>query len=149
MPDFGLEPEWYWDDLPEPDDADRAHYRFLGLFPMDDANFDPVEGHFIDPQMDRAASRWDREEDDLPQLYAAALYLRGWRLARRVAFPAWPLALLLTAAVSDTFPEPERTADGRPVDDLTPDAGDRCARILLMAPAAPPPPVIASAGATG
>ena len=58
--------------------------------------------------------------------------------------PAWPLALLMVAYTS---PEPERAADGRPVDDLTPALPVLRARTVLTC--APPARVPCPAGMTG
>jgi hypothetical protein len=60
--------------------------------------------------------------------------------------PAWPLALLM--AVRTAPPEPERAADGRPADDLTPALPVLLARTTLTAaPPCSPAPVLAGAPA--
>jgi len=148
--DWDYEPDFV--EPREPDENDRARSRFLGLFPFDYAHFDGVEGHFIDREMDLCASRWDPEDDELIQLFRAALFLRTWRLGQRVPWPgqaAPPLALIMLLACQaaqaawagiTARPSPPVPVIG---------AGDTSARILLAAPCAPPAPVIASAGATG
>lgn len=135
------------DDAWEPDDTDLAAMRFVGLFPMGERHFDPEAGHFIDPAMDQAAG-FDYEGDELIQMFRAVLFLRGWRLARRVGWPA--LVLLLLA---DLIREAEQDATGplgtdrRPAADLTPPVALLRARSVLTA--APPARVPCPAGTTG
>jgi hypothetical protein len=119
----------YW-----PDDTDLARLRYLTLLP----GGPEADGHWIDRQVDEFASRWDAEGDDLAQLYAAALFLAGWRLERRVPWPAQlaaPLVLAvllaLLAALAAT-----RAATRPPPPDLTPAAAYVRARTVLTA--APP-----------
>jgi len=88
----------------------------------------------------------DRDFDVL--LAAAVLFARRWRQAALAAwlalFTAFRAGLLLESQAA-----PELTADHRPAAALIPAVPDTCARILLIAPAAPPAPVTAIAGATG
>ena len=120
------EPGGYGDYEPDPElrrlgaRRDRSRERrFFGLFPLDERHFDPEWGHFTDREMDSAA-RFDPDDDELIEMYAAALFLRGWRLARRVRLPALALLLrwLLCDRVRETghdvgWPARRRPASGR------------------------------------
>lgn len=134
----------------EPDETDRASVRFFGLFPLDERHFDPEWGHFTDRDMDSAA-RFDPNDDELIQMYAAALFLRGWRLARRVRLPA--LALLLRWLLCDRVRETGHDSAGplggdrRPAADRTPPVALLRARTVLTC--APPARVCCPAGMTG
>jgi len=116
----------------EPGDAGRVR---VAIYQHPSALRDFLAG-FID---------WaDPEERDLAvALMLTALRVRQGALDRP---KPWPLALLL--AVLTAPPEPERAADGRPADDLTPAQPVLIARTILTA--APPTsraPVLAGAAA--
>lgn len=150
----------------EPDEADWAHGRYLD--PIFEAvgrdGFDPGSGHFVNPELDRLAGRFNPEGDLLSQLGAVAAFLRRWRVQafmrrwrRNRPAPAPDrdrfavavlLALLLALRAARAVAEITAARDGRAAAP-SPGAGDTCARILIAAPGAPPAPVIASAGATG
>lgn len=141
----------YWDGR-EPDDIDRAGMRFAGLFFSRGHDFDPEDGgHFLDPEIEEFAGTWDPEADDLFELFRAVLFLRGWRLARRVPWPA--LALLLRLLLAGLIREARLDAvlplgaDRRPAADLAPPVALLRAHALLTA--APPARVPALAGTTG
>jgi hypothetical protein len=126
--------------------------RFLDLFPMDERAFDPVSGHFIDPEMDQAA-RFDYDTDEVFEMFRAALFLRGWRLARQAPWPA--LALLLRWLLADLIRQARQAVtypagDGQhPAPDLSPPAALLRVDTLTAAPAAPPARVPCPAGTTG
>ncbi|MGH3160373.1 MAG: hypothetical protein ACRDOC_00680 [Streptosporangiaceae bacterium] len=102
--------------------------------------------------MDRAAG-FDYEGDELIQMFRAALFLRGWRLARQAPWPALPLLLrwLLHDLIRQARQAVTRPAgDGqRPADDLSPPAALLRVDTLTAAPAAPPARVPCPAGTTG
>jgi hypothetical protein len=134
-------------ELPDPEWAERhaAWSRFLDLFePCLD---DPVTGRSSDPQMQRA-TRWDDLADPLAKLFRAALFLRGWRLARRTWLAV--LGVLLRRLIRGLFRETVRPitsplgADRRPTVDLSPPVALlRAHAILTAAPPASRAPVLA------
>jgi hypothetical protein len=149
----------------EPDEADLARDRYLGLIfeVVGSGGFDPESGHFVDPELDRLAGRFDPEGDLLSQLGAAASFLRRWRVQafmrrcrsnRPAPVPdldrfavAVLLARLLALRAARAVAEITAACDSRAAVP-SPVAADRCARILIAAPAAPPA-LVAIAGATG
>jgi hypothetical protein len=76
------------------------------------------------------------------------LFARHWHRAAKATWLAL-FAAALVAPSLDFWAALGTTADHRPATALTPAVADTCARILLIAPAAPPAPVAAIAGATG
>lgn len=150
----GYEPEYEfagYDPEPEfePSADDFARMRFLDLFPYDERHFTPEGcGHFTDPEMDEFASGFDPDHGEEFELFRAALFLRGWRLTRRVPWPV--LRLLLAVLIREswrqdvTFPV---GADRRPAADLSPPVALLRARTILTA--APPARVPCPAGTTG
>jgi hypothetical protein len=100
--------------------------------------------------LDRIDPRRELGEDAVR--FAAFLVLR--RVLRRRRGPGWwlrpiaVLSLLLASLLAVLAVACRRgAADHRPA--AAPAVADRCARILLIAPAAPPASVTAIAGATG
>jgi hypothetical protein len=138
----------------EPDDIDFARMRYLDLFPVDDAHFDPESGHWADRELDRRARRFNPEGDLLSQLGAVAVFLRRWRVKvfmrrwrRNRPAPApdrdWRfavaalLALLLALRAARAIAQITAALD-RSARSPALGTGDTYVRILLMAPAAPP-----------
>jgi hypothetical protein len=76
------------------------------------------------------------------------LFARRWRKAAKATWLAL-FAAVLMALLPDFPATPGVTADHRLASALTPALAGFCARILLIAPAAPPLPVAAIAGAAG
>lgn len=136
----GLEPEY------EPDADDFALMRFLDLLP----GHADSDGHFPDPEIDRFGRSFDCDHGE-DELFRAVLFLRGWRLARRVPWPA--LALLLRCLLAGLIREARQDvaspvgADRRPADDPSPPLALLRARSVLTC--APPARVPCPAGATG
>jgi hypothetical protein len=79
--------------------------------------------------------------------FAAMLFAVRWQQAARVLWTALFAAASL-APLLDFWAALGVTADHRPAAALTPAVADTCARILLIAPAAPPV-LVAIAGPTG
>jgi hypothetical protein len=72
------DPEWL--------EAGLAAWRFSELFPKDERHFDQARDRYTDPEMDLAA-RFDDLADPLAEMFRAALFLLGWRLGKRIAWP--------------------------------------------------------------
>jgi hypothetical protein len=154
-PDY-LEPiepdrEYTWEDLPL---IDRALLR-LGRR-LDPALEDELARFLDEPTIQFGLERLSCEDDRGLEDYlirAAVLFLRRWLLDKRAApWPGRAAAALLLArllACQAARATARVTAPYCPATALVPGAGDTYARILLIAPGAPPAPVIASAGATG
>jgi hypothetical protein len=103
-------------------------------------------------ELDRLLALFE-DEDSPPPPRGTRARLHRWlplarRWSRRGPVPH-PRLLALLAGELGALTLALLAADHRPVDDLTPDdPGDKCARILLAAPAAPPS-LVAIAGTTG